>query len=290
VIINVIMYGKLIRAKEELKVEYLDIFPYVKGEVAPGTVSKHYLSFRKLEQEGLYNEVFLQNIKKLSKEFAAWKKTRGDGNCYYRSVMTSFLTKLFHFSRPSEHLEIFIRKIRSLLNDQSCGYNSDAVSEVLVVFERIFNDSEGLEKKVLNFIEIQRLLQDKDFDYKIILLARVITKQTLLEKIKDKEYCGFLTDDELELVKNNVEVMGREAEGIELSLLPLGLGIEVTQINFFDCIIKNIYPEPDLTGGKLKVSILSKGQGHYDCLFSKQELEKECYSLKEKKYYFIKPS
>lgn len=287
---NVIMYGKLLKAKEELKVEYLDIFPYDKNEVAPITVSRQYLSFKKLRLEGLYNDIFLQNVEKLAKEFVAWKKTRGDGNCYYRSVMTSFITKLFQFNRPLKHLEKFVQKIRLILQDKDCEkYHSD-VNELLTVFTRILNDSESLEKKVLNFIEIQKLLQDQDFDYKIILLARVITKQAFLEKMKDEEYSGFVTDDEIDFLKNNVEEMGREAEGIELSLLPLGLDIEVTQINFLNELITNIYPNSDPTGEKLKVSILSKGRGHYDCLFSKQELENECYSLKHRKYYFIRPS
>lgn len=68
----------------------------INNDAYPDTISKFWIDLHKMKEIGKFNENFKNNVDFLHRKgFAGWKKSRGDGNCYYRAVMSSFLDAIF---------------------------------------------------------------------------------------------------------------------------------------------------------------------------------------------------
>jgi hypothetical protein len=286
------MFEALLSAGREAD-RYLDIFdeynPEIDDEEIPKSVSKHFLNLESLKKQYQYNQDYIKNVENISKTYIGWKKSRGDGNCYYRSVISSFFLKIFHYNRPSNELQKFIQKLENILSRKEFDQFSYEVNQILPFLRKALVESNNFQKKIENFVNANKKLQDTKFDINLIQISRVIALMGLEVLIRDYGFGDFMVGDEIELMKANILEMGREAEGMELQALPVGLGIVVTQINFLNQkVLKNIYTLDDHVEGKIQVSIISKSKGHYDGLFSKQEQETEMLNPFNRRYY-LKP-
>ena len=243
------------------------------------TISQWYMPLKKLKLEYPYNEKYIKNIHQLMVKFAAWKRSRGDGNCYYRSVITSFMIKLFHPCTPKTYRDIFWAKLKEI-------ESIDFFSDIEVSYKYFVNNFTELYYRNDHFLEIHRLLQILEFDQSLISISRALTYIEAKKKIEGGEFKEILLDNEAYHLLENIKTMGREAESLELFLLPSALNIEVTQINVFDNWIETHYPEHYSDSMKIKVSVISKSKGHYDGLYSKEELENDSFNLKKRDYIF----
>lgn len=243
------------------------------------TIGYYWEHISTLRDEFKYSDVYKANIDRLKKTYCGWKRVRGDGNCYYRSVISTYFQKIFHFNQPESYISDFIDSLTRI------GYADNGYIEE---FQYILNTVKDLYYKKVNsgfsakvdiFFYVLDILQDENFDLTLIKVARTISYQLL---ISDKdEFSNFMQPDEWDSLIYGIMDMGREAEGIELMLLPKALNIEVVQINIFnEKILESKYPDETSNGDKLKISIISKSRGHYDALYSNQDMEDEDYSLK----------
>src|SRR5574343_839720 len=89
------------------------------------TISPFWLHISTLRDEYLYNEDYTYCIKELSTQFVGWKRVRGDGNCYYRSVVSSFLLKIFNINKNSNRIFEFITSLRSIKQKVSQEHKSE---------------------------------------------------------------------------------------------------------------------------------------------------------------------
>jgi ubiquitin thioesterase protein OTUB1 len=230
-----------------------------------------------LKEEYKFNQTYVKNVEQLSKKFAAWKRSRGDGNCYYRSVISSFIVKIFHPVYPEEYRNKFWQNLTELQHDPYFAAFLPNINYFINEISQLWHSENKLQ-------EIHKKIAIKEFDQAMIFVSRALTLRYLLHKLQDPYYSLFFIDDDAELLKNNILVMGREAEAHELSLLPGALDIEVTHIYVPEPCLENIYPEVDNTGRKLKISVISTHRGLYDGFYSKQELEQESYDLIARDY------
>ena len=239
------------------------------------------MPLKKMKLEYQYNETYIKNINQLMIKFAAWKRSRGDGNCYYRSVVTSFIIKLFHPNTQASYRDIFWNQLQEIKNLDYFSEIEENFNYFSVIFTRLYHEKDNY------FLQIHQLLQVERFDQSLITISRALSYVQALKKLQCDDFRVFFTsENEIHHLLENIKTMGREAESSELFLLPLALNIEVTQINVFDKWIVSHYPEEDITGLKIKVSVISKSKGHYDGLYSKQELENDSYNLKKRDYIF----
>lgn len=268
---------------------FLNIFPdydiYSDEDDNPNTVSKCFFTLDKLAEEYKYNDNYLKNVKDLSVKYCGWRRSRGDGNCYYRSVITTYMIKLFHFDSTSDELSKFIEKLELILQDDELYEYNESAERLIPFFKEAFSNWGSFEKRVAYFIEINHKLQDKNFDLDIIQISRVIASIGMEKMSKDPYYSVFITED-IDLLKYNILRMGREAESDELLALPFGLEICVTQINFLGAkILENTFNADENNPNRINTSIISKSRGHYDCLLSKQDVEDYFYNILIRKYF-----
>ena len=184
------------------------------------------------------------------------------------------------------HFYNFLMKLNQL---QSANYSlfanelSNCYQTLLMEYQKILNNSNYRPQALL---KIHDLLQDTAFDDCLIKVARLLAYHALLTKKGNENIFPFVIEEEVSEILNGILKFGQEAEGLELFLLPLELDIEVNQINLFESIVYNHYPFQDTGNTKLKVFIICKSRGHYDTLYSKQQLEDDQYIWKEFAFYY----
>ena len=256
------------------------------------TISPHWLSIETLSDEYKFNRRYVENIQSLSDTYCGWRKVRGDGNCYYRSVISIYILNIFHFNDDQQRvlrLLGILRKIASsdLLNENITEYDDymNALKSITDIFNHLYLNRSN--EKLKNFCIISHLLQDKKFDLKLIRVARLLSYAAFLGPEGDF-IKPFLDESEVESIKDRILQMGTEAEGVELSLCPLALDIIVKQINVFDNLLYNTFPVDDEnldnSLAKFVIHIISKCRGHYDSLYAIVDMEKDDYCIHENLY------
>lgn len=273
---------------EPTPIQIFDINKKEEEDEYPKTISKCWLPLKTIKKEAQFNQAYIENINNLMLTMAAWKKSRGDGNCYYRAVIATYFLKIFHPVTPIEHLYKFANILGTLIK---MNEYREYYSEIKKIFDFVCLSCNTVTERNGNryreFVEANKKLQDQSFDLALVRVSRIITLMTFKDSCEnDEDFKAFLVDEDKYQGYTRIQKMGVEAEATDLVMLPKGLGIEVNQINVFDKIVHNHYPSQDFTRTMLKIWIICKLRGHYDALFSKQDLENEGYNLKKRTYYY----
>ena len=279
---ELIMNSKMIEHFSYGPREKLEIFELVDEGIVK-TISKCWLSMKTLKDEAKYNQTYVQNIDKLSIPFVCWRRVRGDGNCYYRAVITNYILRIFHYYQHKNR----IYQLIVILNGLSGNVPSDFVEArdwMAGYLSQIYNSRDNIQIRKDAFLNVNQWLQDEEFDLRLVKVARFISYYTFMNNFG--EYADFMLEDEKGAFVEKLLMMGKEAEGMELLLLPLGLGIYVEQINIFSNLLYSYYPSEPTDADKIKISIICKMQGHYDMLLTVQEMEDEEYNIGEGIYYY----
>lgn len=248
------------------------------------TISPFWIPIEVMQGFGNFNPVFKSNIKKLhtEKRVIGWKKSRGDGNCYFRAVATRYVEIIHKFYNPLSYIRTFgdiiertLKKIEGIEIPQEFLY---AAHEILVFL------GHTSKNKVLDpintFLYVLKQFEDPTFDLNLVRLARLITYATFLNNYQNEEFQSFMIDNQSTV--NSIMTMGEEAEGLTLLFLPLGLGCQVVQFNVFQEINVQEYPN-----AKSNITIhIVRRAGHYDILYTIQEMEIEQFDFLKGTYNF----
>ena len=243
------------------------------------TISPFWLPIETIKSERKFNQDYIKNINILKREFIGWRKCRGDGNCYYRSVFSGYLLKIFHFNTPEVHLLNF----QNLLSRLQTESQFPKISSIHSYFSPISIPNQSLQERIQIYKKLEQSLQDPEFDLDLIELSRFLAKSQI--QVEKSYLSQFISDSSIPNLEAHIQTMGNEAEGEELFLLPQSLHIQVHQINIFDRIVKTSYPELPDSINPLTVSIISKAQGHYDLLYPIADMECQGCSINEGAFY-----
>ena len=220
-----------------------------------------------------------------------WKKSRGDGNCYFRAVMSRYIELLHKFYNPKSYLEEFIKIINNSLEIayQSPSRNNDMspfINAAVSISNFISSSLQGKNNDPVGiFLDlVKNKFQESEFDLNLVRLARLITYTTLRKHSNSPEFRNYCSDVEGPLL--SVLTMGEEAEGLLLIFLPMGLDCQVIQYNFFNEISVQLFPEN--TSSAIKIHIVRRS-GHYDMLYTIQEMEWEMFSFSTGEYHIPMP-
>jgi hypothetical protein len=252
----------------------------------PSTISKSWMDIALMKELYPYNQDFLKNLDSLEKSdhIFAWKRSRGDGNCYFRAVISSFFLMI---CKPYSKIDLLV-KFNSLvynlqLEDTISEYSSSK-DKVLLELSSLYQlKSQGNHLKV--FETALNLIQDKDFDQDLIRISRLITYNQLLLS-KDSEEYSFYFIDGIDFIIYDILEMGREGGDFSLIFLPKGLEIQVIQYMFYDKPETSIQKFPEIVPpNSLKVHIMRR-QNHYDILGPIQEVELDMYLFSKGIFHF----
>lgn len=248
------------------------------------TISKSWIKIDKMKDFGKFKQTFVNCIDQLLKEggFVGWKKSRGDGNCYYRAVIAKYFEFIHKPYYPISYLINFKDILEKCIYQRKQQFSQD---EYLTACESILQyiNYSILHKNnypVEIFIKALEWLQIEDIDLALVRIARLITYIALQDEKENPQFKEFGLD--ISWYEGSILLMGEEAEGFMLVFLPLGLKCQVTQFNIFDKIQTENFPVGD--NFDIKIPIVRRS-GHYDILYTIQEMEYEQYSFETGEYH-----
>jgi len=226
---------------------------------------------------------FVQQIDFLStnKGFTHIRKTRGDGDCFYRSLAFAWISRLLYSSNQT----LDVAKAISLLD--STLPTLEAAGFEKMVFEDFYDVIASLVRQIVvpepagTTLSSQVLLeafQDAEVSNCIVVYLRFLTSATI--KTDPDSYLPYIFDPEtgddislLDFCQRHVEACGKEADNVQISALTKSLKINIEiayldghsadgTVNFVS--FQNL-PETDVPNPP----ILLYRPGHYDILEKK---------------------
>ncbi|MCQ2817930.1 MAG: OTU family ubiquitin thioesterase [archaeon] len=250
----------------------------------------------------LYKSSMIESKKKLEENIFKWRKIKGDGNCYYRSVIFRYL-EIIISENKIELLKSLIIGVKNALDSEIMkprlkvilkNLKTKLVIEILLLIYKSLKKGEiGIS---LNILE-KCIQTSPHFDYGLILYLRYrlylyIKKNE--KKFYSKNFCvkvGNLLPSEYEVSEDNFLFNGfyekyllklyQDAEKIIIYLSPFALGINLNiylydekdknplkEFNCFNDVPENNRPEFIPT-----INLINR-KAHYEIIYTKSEYDK----------------
>lgn len=231
--------------------------------------------------------ILLEKIKVLSEQFDAIRRTRGDGNCFFRSFMFSYLEHILESQDREEVNRITgnVENCRKTL--QSLGYADFTFEDFFALFlEQLESVLQGNEASISHDELIQRSRDQSISDY-VVMFFRFVTSGEIRKRSEFFEpFILGLTNTTVEqFCKSSVEPMGEESDHVHITAVSdaLGVPIRVVYLDRSSCdtggvsvnhhdFIPAISDAPSGTSGgsetKPFINLLYR-PGHYDILYPK---------------------
>ncbi|XP_010927783.2 OVARIAN TUMOR DOMAIN-containing deubiquitinating enzyme 1 isoform X2 [Elaeis guineensis] len=175
------------------------------------------------------NPILKEKIKLLGEQYGALRRTRGDGNCFYRSFMFSYLE---HILETQDKVEVD----RILENIEECKKTLQGLGYIEFTFEDFFSIFiEQLESVLLGnetSISHEELLQrsrDQMISDYVVMFFRFVTSGEIRKRSEFFEpFIAGLTNSTVDqFCKASVEPMGEESDHVHITALSDALGVPI---------------------------------------------------------------
>ncbi|XP_052177116.1 OVARIAN TUMOR DOMAIN-containing deubiquitinating enzyme 1 isoform X2 [Diospyros lotus] len=259
--------------------EDVEKIPFVGDKEPISTLAAEYQSGSPILQD---------KIKVLNEQFAALRRTRGDGNCFFRSFMFSYLEHVLESQDRGEvnRITINVEQCRKTL--QNLGYPDFTFEDFFALFfEQLENVLQGNEVSISHDELLQRCRDQSVSDY-VVMFFRFVTSGEIRKRSEFFEpFILGLTNATVEqFCKSSVEPMGEESDHVHITALSdaLGVPIRVVYLDRSSCDTGGVSVNhhdfipasndlPVGTGGgsetvKPFITLLYR-PGHYDILYPK---------------------
>nr|CAG4641070.1 EOG090X0AE1 [Eulimnadia texana] len=215
-----------------------------------------------LEQEYQDDKVYLNKVKTLEEHYSCLRRTRPDGNCFFRGFGFSFFEQLL--DKPEQWAKF--RDIAESSKDQllALGFPKFTVEDFYDNFMDIVNRLGGDSK--MSAEELENIFNDAATSDYVVVYLRLITSGQLQ---KDEEfYKNFLEGDKTmkEFCQQEVEPMYRESDHLHAIALTsaLQIGIRIVYLDRGE----SSPPAHHFPDGCTPAVIMLYRPGHYDILYN----------------------
>ena len=177
----------------------------------------------------LGSPILLEKIKVLDEQYAAIRRTRGDGNCFFRSFMFSYLEHIMECQDQAEidRIQANVEKSRKAL--QTLGYADLTFEDFFALFlEQLESVIQGKETSISHEELVLRSRDQSVSDY-VVMFFRFVTSAAIQKRTEFFEpFILGLTNTTVEqFCKSSVEPMGEESDHVHITALSDALGIPV---------------------------------------------------------------
>ncbi|XP_013772007.1 ubiquitin thioesterase OTUB1-like isoform X2 [Limulus polyphemus] len=206
------------------------------------------------------DKVYLHKIKDLRNKYQFMRRTRPDGNCFYRAFSFAYLESLQHDKQ--EYLRFKSVASRSKEDLIALGFPQFTIEDFHDTFMEVLNkiESQMSEEELLN------ILNDQGYSDYIVVYMRLLTSGYLRKE--EAFFSNFIEGDRtvVEFCHQEVEPMYKESDHIHVIALTLSLGVGV-KIQYMDRgesekVNAHNFPE-DVAP---RIHLLYR-PGHYDILY-----------------------
>ncbi|KAK7331844.1 hypothetical protein VNO80_28585 [Phaseolus coccineus] len=209
--------------------------------------------------------ILLEKIKVLDEQYAAIRRTRGDGNCFFRSFMFSYLEHIMECQDQAEvdRIQPKVEKSRKAL--QTLGYADLTFEDFFALFlEQLECVIQGKETSISHEELVIRSRDQSISDYVVMFFRFVTSAEIQLRTEFFEPFILGLTNSTVEqFCKLSVEPMGEESDHVHITALSdaLGIPIRVVYLDRSSCD----------TGGGVSVN-------HHDFMPAAGDLPNACCS------------
>ncbi|RDB19661.1 Ubiquitin thioesterase OTUB1 [Hypsizygus marmoreus] len=206
--------------------------------------------------------------------FHSLRRTKGDGDCFYRSTAFAFIEQLMNDAKPHVAVAHALSVLHSTLGMlTSVGFQSLVFDDFYDVFVAIIRNivKPDQDKKILTPARLLDAFQSPETSNSIVVYLRLVTSAQM--RLAADEYDGLLfhpeTGEPMEVrtfCENFVEATGKEADHVQMTALARALQINI-DIAYMDGRSPDVSSVP-LRGAddNVKPLILLYRPGHYDIL------------------------
>ncbi|KAJ4773228.1 Ubiquitin thioesterase [Rhynchospora pubera] len=182
--------------------------------------------------------IIQEKIKLLGEKYAALRRTRGDGNCFYRCFMFSYLEQILVTQNKAEVERVLVTIEQCKENLQSLGYAEFTYEDFFALFTDVLESCLQGTEDSLSLNELLVKARDQMISDCAVMFFRFITSAEM--QTRAEFYQPFLSDNIMvQFCKTSVEPMGEESDNIHMIALSNALGVPIRVI----CIDSKA-PEP----------------------------------------------
>lgn len=209
------------------------------AEKIPFVGDKEPLSSLEAEYISGGSPILLEKIKILSEQYVAIRRTRGDGNCFFRGFMFAYLEYILESQDQAE-----VRRItanveecrRTLIN---LGYAEFTFEDFFSLFlEQLESVIQGNEASI-SHDELLKRSRDQSISNYVVMFFRFVTSGEIRKRSEFFEpFILGLTNASVEqFCKSSVEPMGEESDHVHITALSdaLGVAIRVVYLDRSSC-------------------------------------------------------
>ncbi|XP_023527989.1 ubiquitin thioesterase otubain-like [Cucurbita pepo subsp. pepo] len=231
--------------------------------------------------------ILLEKIKVLSGQYIAIRRTRGDGNCFFRSFMFSYLEHILESQDKTEvdRIRTNVENCRKTL--RSLGYTEFTFEDFFALFlEQLESALQGNETSISHDELVIRSRDQSISDY-VVMFFRFVTSGEIQKRSEFFEpFIMGLTNGTVEqFCKSAVEPMGEESDHVHIIALSDALGVPIrvlyldrsscdsggVSVNHHDFVPAVSDVSSDSAGSETKIPFITLlyRPGHYDILYPK---------------------
>ena len=208
-----------------------------------------------------WNQQLSDTARSLASRYTHWRKGRGDGNCYYRSVAISYLEYLCRNSTPHDYFAAFYMKVYKqenvIIPDQLAAHYRNFITP----FKRLYTE----KGRGQGLICLQTCLQDPDFDLGIVAVFRCLALYALCQLKQHPDFSAFFIGGE-DTWEADMGTLGNDAEGMVFQAMANALDAKIVHITLSNAALRDDSFQPQTPGEKVVLHVLLK-PGHYDVLY-----------------------
>lgn len=214
-----------------------------------------------LEAEYVSDEVYQAKVKDLLQKYRYIRRTRPDGNCFYRAFAYAYFERLLYYPLEYASFRELIMKNKSSL--MSSGFSPVTLEDFHETFMEVVD---VLAKGSSAQEELFKLFNEQGYSDYVVVYLRLITSSELQ---RDAEfYSNFIEGDRTipEFCHQEVEPMYKEIDEIHIVALSTALNVGI-RVRYMDRgqsteAIAHDFPH----GSQICVHLLYR-PGHYDILY-----------------------
>lgn len=222
-------------------------------------------AIQSLNSEYLDDAVYIAKVKDLASKYRAIRRTRPDGNCFFRAFAYAYLEYLVRNKEEFSKFYEYAAKSRERLTE--AGFPRFTIEDFYETFMEVINKvkPEGDDTSGA-LAELHKLFNEQGYSDYVVVYLRLITSSHLQERADF--YQNFIDGNYtiLEFCHQEVEPMYKESDHIHIiaicSALDAGVRVEYMDRGDGNQVIAHEFPD----GCKPNVFLLYR-PGHYDILY-----------------------
>ncbi|XP_011495930.1 PREDICTED: ubiquitin thioesterase otubain-like [Ceratosolen solmsi marchali] len=219
-------------------------------------------SLKALESEYTEDDIYLSKARALAQKYSFFRRTRPDGNCFFRAFSYAYLEKLINNKDEYEKFRELARKSKENLVE--LGFPQFTVEDFhdtfMEVIDKVGGDTDN------SYIELHKLFNDQGYSDYVVVYLRLITSGHLQREAEF--YQHFIEGDRTvkEFCHQEVEPMYKESDHIHIIAMSTALNTGV-RVRYMDRGAGTEVTAHDFPEGSTPSIHLLYRPGHYDILY-----------------------